>query len=115
MLFQINGAEDPLSTFSITTLPLSQRIETYWSKLRQDSPGWWKSFFQDMVDLGLYDPTGDVQVECLRYFFMDIVRKELNSTAVEWNQHIISRSLNGGPSERPDTMYFLPHLYDTEN
>ena len=115
MLFKINGAEDPLSTFSITTSPLNQRIEAYWSKLRQDRPGWWKSFFQDMIDLGLYDPTDHVQVECLRYCFMDIVRKELNSIAVEWNQHIISRSVNGGPSGRPDTMYFLPHLYDAEN
>ena len=46
---------------------------------------------------------------------MDIVRKELNSIAVEWNQRIILRSVNGGPSGRPDTMYFLPHLYDAEN
>ena len=37
---------------------------------------------------------------------MDIVRKELNSIAVEWNQNIISRSVNDGPSGRPDTMYF---------
>ena len=68
-----------------------------------------------MVDLRLYDPTDHVQDECLRYCFMDIVRKELNSVAVEWNQHIISRSINGGPSGQPDTMYFLPHLYDAEN
>ena len=46
---------------------------------------------------------------------MDIVRKELNSIAVERNQLIISRSVNGGPSGRPDAMYFLPHLYDAEN
>ena len=46
---------------------------------------------------------------------MDIVRKELNSVAAEWDQHIISRSINGGPSGRPDTMYFLPDLYDVEN
>ena len=68
-----------------------------------------------MVDLRLYDPTDHVQDECLKYCFMDIVRKELNSVAVEWNQHIISRSINGGPSGQPDTMYFLPHLYDAEN
>ena len=68
-----------------------------------------------MVDLGSYDPTDHVQVQCLRYCFMDIVQKELNLTAAEWNQHIISRSANGGPSGRPDTIYFLPHLYDVEH
>ena len=45
---------------------------------------------------------------------MGIVRKELNSIAVEQNQHINSRSVNGGP-RRPNTMYFLPHFYDAEN
>ena len=29
--------------------------------------------------------------------------------------HIISRCDNGGPTGRPDTIYFLPHLYDAEN
>ena len=35
-----------------------------------------------------------------------------------WNQHIISSSKFGnssGPRGRPDCMYFLPHLYGTEN
>ena len=30
----------------------------------------------------------------------------------EWNEHVISKSTNSGPSGRPDTMYFLPHLFD---
>ena len=45
MFFQVTGAKDPLSTFSITTSSLNQKIEAYWSKVRQDRPGWWKSFF----------------------------------------------------------------------
>ena len=35
--------------------------------------------------------------------------------AEEWNEHIISKSSNGGPSGRPDTMYFLPHLFDCQD
>ena len=68
-----------------------------------------------MVDLGVYYQTDHVQVECLRYCFVGIVRKELNSIAVEQNQYINSRSVNGGPSGRPNTMYFLPLLYDAKN
>ena len=30
----------------------------------------------------------------------------------EWNEHIIPKSSNGKPCARPDTMYFLPHLFD---
>ena len=46
---------------------------------------------------------------------MGIVRKELNLIAVEQNQHINSRSVNGGPSGRLNTIYFLQHLHDAEN
>ena len=63
---QVNGADNPLNTFSITTSPLNQRIEAYWSKLRKDRMGWWESFFQDMVDMDLYNPIDQVRVECLR-------------------------------------------------
>ena len=111
----VNGAENPFNTFSITTSPLNQRIEAYWSKLRQDRPGWWKSFFQDMVDLELYDPSDLAQADCLRYCFMHILKNELYTVAVEWNHHIISKSINGGPNGRPDTMFFLPHLYNTDS
>ena len=33
----------------------------------------------------------------------------------EWNEHVISKSSNRGPSGRPDTMYFLPHLFDCQD
>ena len=32
-----------------------------------------------------------------------------------WNEHIISKSSNGEPSGRLDTMYFLPHLFDCQD
>ena len=35
--------------------------------------------------------------------------------AKEWNEHIMSKSSNVGPSGRPDTMYFLPHLFDCQD
>ena len=77
--------------------------------------GWWKSFFQDMVDIGLYNPNYQVQVECLRSCFTNTIKKELSTVANKWNQHIISKNLNGGPSRRPDIMFFLLHLYNAEN
>ena len=32
-----------------------------------------------------------------------------------WNEPIISKSSNGGPVGRPETMYFLPHLFDCQD
>lgn len=46
---QFNGAQNSTNTFSITTPPLNQRMESYFSKLRQD-------FSRNIVDMGLYNP-----------------------------------------------------------
>ena len=62
---QVSGVDNPLHTFSITTSSLNLRIEAYWSKLQQNRMGWWKSFFQDMVDMGLCNLSDKVQVGCL--------------------------------------------------
>ena len=84
-------------------ITVNQKIQVYWSKLRQDGMDWWKSFFQDM---GLYNPSDQVQVECLRYYFTNTIRKELSTMANEWNQKFISESMNGRPSGCLETAFF---------
>ena len=42
---------DDINSFSIVPSPRNQRIESYWSKLRNDRFGWWRSLLQDMEDL----------------------------------------------------------------
>jgi len=110
-----NNAVNVEDAFSIVSSMRNQRIESYWSKLRNDRIGWWRSFFQDMVDLGIYDSSNVFLLECIRFCFMKLIRKELKSVTQEWNQHIISKSKNDGPRGRPDSMFFLPHLYDTHS
>ena len=68
-----------------------------------------------MLDLELFNPGDPCNVDCIRFCFIHLIREDLNEVANEWNQHIISSSLNGGPRGRPDSMYFLPHLFDTED
>ena len=46
---------------------------------------------------------------------MRLLRKEIKEIASDWNVHIISSSRYQGPSSRPDTMCFLPHLYNGQN
>ena len=43
---------------------------------------------------------------------MALLRKELIKITEDWNSHIISPSRYDGIRGRPDTMYFLPHLYE---
>lgn len=61
-----------------------------------------------MTDLNVFTSSDPVLVDCIRFCFMPLIRKEFNQ---EWNSHIISKSRNSGPRGRPDVMYYLPHLY----
>ena len=68
-----------------------------------------------MVDLELFNPASRVLVDCLKFCFIGVFFKELKQMAEECNEHIISKSSNGWPSGRLDTMYFLPHLFDCQD
>jgi len=107
-----------IGSFIIGRSTSNQRIEAFWSHLIKDGPGWWMNFFKDLSDTGLYNSADPVHVDCIRFCFMEILRKELHQVSELWNQHIISSSKFGnssGPRGRPDCMYFLPHLYNTSD
>ena len=97
---QHNDEHSGLASFSIGTSTSNQRIEAYWSHLIRDGPGWWVNFFKDLRDFDLYNDSDPVQVDLIRFCFMDILRDELHKIAEMWNQHIIAPSKfanNNGP------------------
>ena len=51
-LSALNGNLE-MNHFSIITSPQNERIESYLSILQRDRLGWWRWFFQDLVDLEL--------------------------------------------------------------
>ena len=102
-LLMIHG--DVLHYFSIRSSFFNQRIECYWSRFAVDRPGWWKPFFQDMVDLEMFYPSEPALLDCIRFCFISILRKELTDIANEWNQHLLSSERRSNtPSGRPDIM-----------
>ena len=48
---------------------------------------------------------------------MDLLRFELDRVALHWNQHRMqkSRRLYEGPHGKPDVMFFVPAMYDTND
>ena len=70
-----------LESFSIVTSPANQRIEAFWVILLRDKIGWWKRFFQDIVDLNLFSNDDPVLLEAIRFCFMRLLRKELKKIA----------------------------------
>ena len=93
----------------------NQRIEAWWSKVREGAGGWWVNFFKDLRDLGLFN--GDyLHKQCLKFCFLPIIRKELRLVATSWNTHNIQRQrrceVEGG---KPDVMFFLPEVYGSND
>ena len=94
----------------------NQRIEAYWSKLRCGGGGWWINFFKDLRDSGIYKDHDAFHRECLKFFFMPVLRKELYSVAQLWNIKAIQVKKNADVAGgKPHLMFFVPEAYSTKN
>ncbi|XP_015122918.1 uncharacterized protein LOC107045241 [Diachasma alloeum] len=91
----------------------NQRIESYWSQLRRQGADYWISFFKDMRDQNTFNDSDPIQVQCLRYCFGHLIKKDLRIIQQEWNRHRIrkqkSRDLAPG---KPNSMFYLPERYN---
>ena len=94
----------------------NQRIESWWSQLRKSNTDWWIEFLRGIREEGLYDDTNYVHVQCMLYCFMPLLRDELNSVMKLWNTHRIRPSTNQeSPPGRPDVLYSVPELTNTQD
>ena len=86
-------------------------LEAWWGILRKGCSDWWINYFKDMRDCGLYSYDDCIQVECLKFCFMQLLRDELHQIARLWNVHQIRPSLNAeSPDGRPDVLFFIPEV-----
>ena len=54
-------------------------------------------------------------IESIRFCFIFIIQEELNKAAKLWNLHRMRPSTNPeSPPGRPDMLYFLPEIINTE-
>ena len=95
----------------------NQRIEAFWSKLKQGGGGWWVNFFKDLRDSGIYMDHNPVHRECLKLCFMPVIRRELYSLAELWNTKRIEvkRGQVDVIGGKPDVLFFLPDVYSTRS
>ena len=94
----------------------NQRIEAWCSYLRKVFLHRWINYFKDLIDEGLFDPSDEVDQECLRFSFYGILQDELDEIMKAWNQQRIRRTRTcEGSNGVPDVMYFLPNRYGKQN
>ena len=76
----------------------------------------WNNCLKDLIEEGLFDPSDEVDQECLRFSFYGILQDELDEIMKAWNQHRIRRTRTcEGSNGVPDVIYFLPNRYGKEN
>ncbi|XP_063446834.1 uncharacterized protein LOC134726364 [Mytilus trossulus] len=92
----------------------NQRIESWWGILIKECVQFWMEFFEQMKQDGYF--TGDfIDKSLIQYFFMDIIRRELENVVETWNAHRIRKSKHCDINGRPMVLYQAPFLKGTED
>lgn len=82
----------------------NQRIEMLWSFLMKNFTQFWRNLFKDLRDAGLLNTA--LQVNCLRFSFMPLIRHRLEIFKNLWNSHRIRSQRNSEvPCGIPDVLY----------
>ena len=91
----------------------NQRIEAFWSILPCLGMKVWINFFQMMENFGIIDTSSVLDIECVRFVFMDLLNIGLHQIKDDWNVHYVRHSKASlAPSGRPEIMYNLPEAYN---
>lgn len=94
----------------------NQRIEGWWSKFAGLGMKKWREHMRSLVICGIIDTSKEIVVECIRYCYLKLLRKELNLIKIQWNtHHIRSSRASQSPSGKPDIMFYFPEVYDTQS
>ncbi|CAL9699776.1 unnamed protein product [Knipowitschia caucasica] len=93
----------------------NQRIESWWGILRKECVEFWLEHFHRLKNEG--DFVGDfLDKNLILFCFLGLIQDELDFTKESWNSHVIRPSRNDNvPHGRPNAMYFIPELYETED
>lgn len=105
------------STFMYGTSTSNQRIEAWWSKFRGLGMEAWIQHLKELEQCGIIDTSSVCDVECIRYCYMDLLRRELNTVLQEWNTHHMRRTshFDSAPFGKPDIMFYFPQLFEARS
>lgn len=104
------------TTFLYGSSPSNQRIEAWWSKFPQHGMTAWIEYFQMLELHGIIDTSKKMDIQCVRFCYFELLRKELDLIRMQWNTHHIRPSKKScAPSGKPETMFRSPELYDTRS
>ena len=79
--FRGNAQDDwaGINSFMYGKSVSNQRIEAWWGILGKDCTRWWIDCFKEMRNYALFCDDDCIEVECLKFCFMNILRDELQT------------------------------------
>ena len=101
----------PLSkAYSYGTSTKNQRIESWWNLLANAQTDTWRNLFTDLERQGYFDG-GSIDVICMQYVYMKMIRTHVQTFVQVHNTHRIRRQRNREhylPTGQPCQLYHYP-------
>ena len=92
----------------------NQRIESFWGQMRRHSVDFFIQFFKSMTEKGLFDGS-DLHKKCLQFCFAPLIKAELNSTKILWNEHRIRKQAGSNIAGKPYLLFNIPDKYNAHD
>lgn len=93
----------------------NQRIERWWGYCRKAIVQCYMDLFKDLELSGVLRMDNVLHLECLKFCFMRVLRKELLTHAEIWNKHRVRNMKNiVSPTGIPNFLFEYPEYFDAE-
>ena len=102
---------DYINSHRYVPSPRNQRSEAWWSYFRRSRTNWWINFFKELEHQGTFNPSSELESECLWFCFAPLLQEDIEQLKEHWNTHYIRKSRHDTVSGRPDSLYHLPEIH----
>ena len=77
---------------------------------------YWMNHFKELSDAGIFDTSDEVDIQCARFCYMNLLRSNLQVISQLWNTHHLRKSRNrDSPHGKPEVNYHFPEMYGSRN
>ncbi|CAC5369865.1 unnamed protein product [Mytilus coruscus] len=112
--FGHGDAMSGLRSFSTGRSTGNQRIERLWRNLSESFTSFWRNKFAYLRDAEIVCTAEPLHIECIRYCFLPLIRRQLQEFMETWNEHRLRRQRQiQGHTGIPNVLYFQPQMFGT--
>lgn len=112
--FDHGDAMSGLRSFSTGRSTRNQRIERLWRNLSESFTSFWRNKFAYLRDAEIFCTAEPLHIECIRYCFLPLIRRQLQEFMETWNEHRVRRQRQiQAHTGIPNVLYFQPQMFGT--